>query len=255
MSKYIKWYNSIIDRAKNRKIDGYYEEHHIKPLCMGGDDSKENIVDLTPEEHYVCHQLLAKIYPMNSSLIFAANMMTVHGEHQGRNNKKYGWLKRKFGEFMSDIQKDRVAVRKGNIVKKIKKEDLQNYLKNDWELGGNVRTDEHKENSRRLANERFSKKKAVYFENPDRCMFCEKELPYLNPARRKRCRSTDKINHCGGTECRSKASKKLNEPKVKEAIERKRKKCPVCGVETFNPQFCSLQCGAKGRKKWWINKE
>ena len=67
---------------------------------MGGSDSTENIVHLTPEEHYVAHQLLVKIHPTNQSLIYAANMMcsandTHRQDGQGRNNKLYGWLKRR----------------------------------------------------------------------------------------------------------------------------------------------------------------
>jgi predicted DNA-binding protein YlxM (UPF0122 family) len=64
---------------------------------MSGDDSAENLVDLTPEEHFVCHQLLIKMYPDNHKLVYAANMMTVSNSRVCRiNNKKYGWLKRKF---------------------------------------------------------------------------------------------------------------------------------------------------------------
>ena len=67
MNKYFNWYESIIERAKDREIEGYKERHHIIPKCMGGDDSKGNLVCLTPEEHYVCHQILIKMYPSENS--------------------------------------------------------------------------------------------------------------------------------------------------------------------------------------------
>jgi hypothetical protein len=92
---YRKHYNALIDRSKNRSLTGYTEKHHIIPKCVGGDDSSNNIAILTPEEHYVAHQLLVKIYNVES-LIYAANMMTiVSNKHPCRNNKLYGWLRRR----------------------------------------------------------------------------------------------------------------------------------------------------------------
>lgn len=92
---YTTIYNNLIQRAVNRSLDGYRESHHIIPKCLGGNDTKENLVDLTPEEHYIAHLLLMKIYPENNSLIHAAVMMTVKGKDQVRNNKLHGWLRRK----------------------------------------------------------------------------------------------------------------------------------------------------------------
>jgi len=65
---------------------------------MGGDNSSGNLVYLTGEEHYVAHQLLVKMYPGNVRLIYSANMMTVGN---GRSNKKYGWLRRRFAKAKS----------------------------------------------------------------------------------------------------------------------------------------------------------
>lgn len=93
-------YDQLIDRAKIRVIEGYTEKHHIVPRCMGGKDNKENLVRLTPEEHYIAHQLLIKIYPKNKSLINAAAMMTVNRP----SNKLYGWLRRKLSETQSKNQ-------------------------------------------------------------------------------------------------------------------------------------------------------
>lgn len=91
---YKKIYDAIIDRASKRKIDGYKEHHHIVPRCMDGDDSKSNLVSLTPEEHYLCHQLLVKIFPNKRSLIYAAQMMCNSSNGARVNNKLYGWIKR-----------------------------------------------------------------------------------------------------------------------------------------------------------------
>lgn len=96
---YYKHYTLLINRAKNRTLTGYFERHHIVPRCMGGSDNKSNIVELTPEEHYVAHQLLVKIHPNNDKLIYAALYMSAGSKYAKRNNKRYGWLKRKHQEI------------------------------------------------------------------------------------------------------------------------------------------------------------
>jgi hypothetical protein len=60
-NKYTTWYNNIIKNAQNRNIDGYTERHHIIPKSLGGSNDKENLVDLTAKEHFVCHLLLPKM--------------------------------------------------------------------------------------------------------------------------------------------------------------------------------------------------
>ena len=46
---YQKIYNSLIERSKNRLLEGYSEKHHIVPRCLGGTNKKENINALDPE--------------------------------------------------------------------------------------------------------------------------------------------------------------------------------------------------------------
>lgn len=68
---YIKIYDAIVQRAKTRQLEGYAEQHHIIPRCLGGDNSKANLVRLTAREHFICHLLLVDIYPNNKKLIYA----------------------------------------------------------------------------------------------------------------------------------------------------------------------------------------
>jgi hypothetical protein len=42
---YLKIYNDIVDRSKNRVLEGYKERHHIIPRCVGGTNDKSNLVD------------------------------------------------------------------------------------------------------------------------------------------------------------------------------------------------------------------
>ena len=102
---YIKIYDDLINRAKNRITTGYTETHHIIPKCINGTDDKLNLVILTPEEHYIAHLLLVKIYPNCYPLIHAAVMMTVKGKGHIRTNKLYGWLRRKHALSISNSQK------------------------------------------------------------------------------------------------------------------------------------------------------
>jgi len=76
---YQKIYDALILRAQTRTLpkDTYTERHHIVPKCMGGTNDLSNLVRLTAEEHYVCHQLLMKIFPNNRKLIFAATAMSM----------------------------------------------------------------------------------------------------------------------------------------------------------------------------------
>jgi hypothetical protein len=72
-SKYERIYLELIEKVKSRKIpkSEYKEVHHIIPRCMGGSDSKENLVDLTAREHYIAHALLWK---MKFSGIYGSKM-------------------------------------------------------------------------------------------------------------------------------------------------------------------------------------
>jgi hypothetical protein len=75
--KYYKIYLQLVEKAQKRaNLLGYYEKHHIIPKCLGGNNSKENLVKLTAKEHYVAHHLLLKIYPNNNSLYHAFWMMS-----------------------------------------------------------------------------------------------------------------------------------------------------------------------------------
>ncbi len=87
-------YDKLIDRARNRQIVGCKEKHHIIPKCVGGSNSKINLVELTPEEHFVAHQLLVKIYTDESKLVYALSALCM-SKNNIRNNKMFGWIKRK----------------------------------------------------------------------------------------------------------------------------------------------------------------
>jgi hypothetical protein len=107
---YKKHYDLLIGRASNRTIAGHKERHHIVPRCLGGSDKISNLVNLTAEEHFVAHQLLIKIYPGESKLVFALHRMT---GGTNRNNKLFGWIRRQHAKEMSTLNAGKISNRKG----------------------------------------------------------------------------------------------------------------------------------------------
>lgn len=63
--------NILITRGRFNCEGKYHERHHIKPVCCGGSNEEENLIDLFAEEHYVAHKLLALENPDNDKLQFA----------------------------------------------------------------------------------------------------------------------------------------------------------------------------------------
>lgn len=77
---YKKLHDSIISNAiaRSKVKNQYKEDHHIIPKSMGGDDKKENIVQLTAREHFIVHWLLKKIH-QNKAMTYAFFSMTKMG--------------------------------------------------------------------------------------------------------------------------------------------------------------------------------
>ena len=76
-------YNQIIEYRKNILPVGYAEKHHIIPKCMGGSNSKDNLVYLTAREHYICHKLLTKFVDLQfkPKMIYAWHRMSTSNKN------------------------------------------------------------------------------------------------------------------------------------------------------------------------------
>lgn len=77
-NKYARWYNELIQNAKNRdKPLGYTEKHHIVPKCLGGGNRKSNIAFLTGREHFIAHAFLARCFTgkLKAKMIFALHFL------------------------------------------------------------------------------------------------------------------------------------------------------------------------------------
>jgi hypothetical protein len=108
MNKYTKWYNSITENAKKRELDCYTESHHIQPRSLGGPDTPDNLVELTPQEHFICHWLLVKMTTGQDhhKMLNALRMMRAENPNQQRYDTKitarvYAKIKEEYAELQS----------------------------------------------------------------------------------------------------------------------------------------------------------
>lgn len=89
-NKYSKLYHTITSNARQRITEGYTERHHIVPQSLGGSNDKENLVDLTAREHFICHWLLIKMTEGEdrSKMLYALQGMKAENKYQERYHTK-----------------------------------------------------------------------------------------------------------------------------------------------------------------------
>jgi hypothetical protein len=128
MNKYTIWYTTITDRARTRKLNGYIERHHIVPKSLNGTDDKNNLVDLTAREHFICHWLLTKMHTgeAKAKMIYALNGMKRNGKCTQRYETKitarvYENLKKEFSVVHSATMSGRQANNKGRPMSEAQK--------------------------------------------------------------------------------------------------------------------------------------
>jgi len=111
---YQRIYGQFIASRRNREpVQGYSERHHVLPRCLGGGDESGNLIDLTPEDHFFAHLLLAKIH---GGKLWAPVAFMVGGSRKDyrptHSRKKYGWVCRALAKSKSGegaYQFDRTA--------------------------------------------------------------------------------------------------------------------------------------------------
>lgn len=130
-NKYSKLYHNITFNAKQRITEGYTETHHIIPQSLGGSNDKENLVELTAREHFICHWLLIKMTEGEdrSKMLYALNGMKAENKYQKRYHTKitarvYEKYRLEHAENHSKRMKGRPAWNKG---KKLEGEELEQH--------------------------------------------------------------------------------------------------------------------------------
>lgn len=131
-NKYSKLYYTITSNAKQRITEGYTERHHIIPQSLGGSDDKENLVDLTAREHFICHWLLIKMTEGDDrgKMLYALQGMKAENKFQNRYHTKitarvYEKYRIEHAENHSKNMKGRPAWNKG---RKLEGEELEQHL-------------------------------------------------------------------------------------------------------------------------------
>lgn len=117
MTKYKKWYDSIISTAKKiprRKHQGtYYEQHHIIPISLGGSNCASNLVLLTAKEHFVAHLLLMKFSKGVARHKMAAAFLRMSAsptKHKRYTSRSFTLHRREAIRALRTNRKDTVAV-------------------------------------------------------------------------------------------------------------------------------------------------
>lgn len=138
-NKYTKYYTLLTDRAKNRVLTEYTERHHIIPQSLGGSNDKDNLVDLTAREHFICHWLLIKMTEgeHRGKMLYALNGMKAENKYQQR--------------YSSSIT--------ARVYERYRIEHAANHSKRmkgkpAWNKGGVAITEEHRANLRAAALKR-----------------------------------------------------------------------------------------------------
>lgn len=116
---YTKIYASIVLRAQAERTERlalkkqgkYFERHHIIPKSFGGVNDEFNLALLTAREHFICHWLLVKMYPIGSvdrgkmlnALWRMRNVSENHKGHRYINSKVYEFLRIEFAHRQSIV--------------------------------------------------------------------------------------------------------------------------------------------------------
>jgi len=133
VNKYYVWYFGIINHRINNTPDGYTEQHHILPKCLGGTNNKSNLVRLTAREHFVCHLLLVKmtVGEYNTKMRRAVGMFKMVTSSVCRNPtpKEYQLIKQVTNTLPNSMHnKNTKSKHLDSIAKKIGYDNYQTYV-------------------------------------------------------------------------------------------------------------------------------
>lgn len=124
MMNYQATYDAIIAKAKMRNTPKggsiVVESHHIVPRHCGGSDRKDNKVNLTLREHYVCHVLLERIYRKTQYHAGMCRAVVAMNERGGVSSRLYQTIREQHilnlrNQTISEEQKQAISrANKGN---------------------------------------------------------------------------------------------------------------------------------------------
>lgn len=153
-NKYTAWYFGIIAKAKARvKCVEFMENHHIIPKSLGGSNLKENIVSLTPKEHYICHLLLPKMVDgSNRRKMWYAHFMMMRG------TKRYKPCSRMYEYARQNMIRANKERPGPNLGKKLSAETRQKQSDATKGIPRGPHSEEHKNKLKKPKTEEHKKK-------------------------------------------------------------------------------------------------
>jgi hypothetical protein len=89
-------YNNFISALKGQIVEGYSEKHHIVPRSHGGTNKKDNLIALTPRQHFIAHRMLWKAY--GGSMARAYFMMSATGKYGKIGSKTYSMAREEYSK-------------------------------------------------------------------------------------------------------------------------------------------------------------
>lgn len=127
------------------KEEIYCETHHIIPKSLGGTDNIENLVNLTPREHFVAHLLLSKMTQGESyvKMCWALHRMAFSGE-QYFGSREYDWFRKKHRHFLVENHPSKKQSWRDAVSKKVtkhwedneqRKKQTSDRMKQSWKEG------------------------------------------------------------------------------------------------------------------------
>ena len=185
-NKYYTWYLGICQLAKVRNLvkgnGKVLEKHHIIPRSFGlrGEKDLDNLVMLTPREHYIVHLVLARMFNKNSiykkKMIYAIWRLSNRGVSYIPNSRKYEFakvemiklIKLRIDSGETRLKKSRPGKLNGMYGKTHTKEVKQKLADlRKKELSGKTYEDRHgKDKAEELKKDRSNKLKTYLSNNP-----------------------------------------------------------------------------------------
>lgn len=154
---YLGIYNNIIANAKLRNSAKggslIVESHHIIPRHCGGNNLKENKVNLTLREHFICHVLLEKIYkgtPFHAGMCRAVVAMSERGAVSSK--------------LYQSIREKHIANLKNQVISKEQKLAISQANTGNKSRTGMKNSPEHIAAMSRLGSKHSDETKAVWSE-------------------------------------------------------------------------------------------
>lgn len=126
-------------RGREHLLEGYTEKHHILPRALGGGDEPENLIALTPEDHFFAHLVLAKAHGGKMwNALFAMAYLVTPGRTKHRKKFQlrfqFGFIRRRLAEHYREILSGSDGLLSSKVSRTLRSFDGREVSGNRFEL-------------------------------------------------------------------------------------------------------------------------